>query len=195
MPRFLLATTLTLAAGLGAQTVVARGELADGRATGCYYCPGYQYVIKFAGTRLESPTVNLAQFVNQQVEFTGTWTGSLLNVTAARVVAESFSITGNGRIGSRYRWNAVAAPGDLAIHALSFGTGFLPLGDVAVQLAPLSTVVLGLGIVNGAGEAKADLDIPNVPALVGVRLNGQALFVPPAAPAWSSNLDSKVVQA
>lgn len=186
-----------LAATLSAQSITVRGELADGRATGCYYCPGYQYVIKFVGTRLESTTVNLGQFLSQQLEMTGTWDGTIFHVTAARVVASSFDLTGNGTIGNRFRCNAQANPGDLAINAVSLATQFsIPLPGMAALLHPGMLAVQGVGVVNGNGEFKSDLDIPNDPSLVGLRINGEAFFASGVGgPIWSSNLDSKEVSA
>lgn len=185
---------VVLAASLTAQSSVVRGELADGRATGCYYCPGYQYVIKFVGTQLASPTVNLNLLQNQMVEFTGNWNGSVFTVTAAQVVAQSFSITGNPSLGRRVRCNAQGTPGDVAINAIGVGTGFVvPFGTMTVLLDPATATVMGVGVVNGAGEFKSDLDIPAVPALVGVRVTGQAFFAPLTAPMFSSNVDTTVI--
>jgi hypothetical protein len=187
----------TLAPTLTAQAAVVRGELADGRATGCYYCPGYQYVIKWVGTRIESSTVNLAAFLGQQVEFTGDWDGTIFHVTAAQVVPTSFDLIGNGSIGNRYRCNAQGAPGEVALNAISLGTMFtIPLPTVAALLHPATTVVMGIGTVSTNGEFKSDVDIPDNPALIGLRINGQAFFASTAAgPFRSSNLDSKVVNA
>ncbi len=193
---FALATlTLAAAPALLAQTQVSvRCELADGRATGCYYCPGYQYVIKFVGTQLQSPTINLTQFLNQYVQLTGSWNGSILTVTAAQAMAESFSITGNGSIGNRWRFNTQAAPGNLAVNMASLGSAFnAPFADLAVMLNPASMVVMGLGTTNGNGEFKSDLDIPNDPTLIGLRVFGQGLVSTPAGALYTTNVDAKEV--
>lgn len=193
---FALATfSLAAAPSLLAQTPVQiRCALADGRATGCYYCPGYEFVIKFVGTQLQSPTVNLNLFQNQHVLLTGTWNGSVVTVSAAQTIAESFSITGNGSIGNRFRFNTIAAPGDLAMNLAALGTAFLvPFADLAVMVNPASMVVMGLGTANGNGEFKSDLDIPNDPTLVGLRLFGQGVVAAPTGALYTTNLDAKEV--
>jgi hypothetical protein len=190
----LFATT----ASLFAQSAVLRGEIADGRATGCYYCPGYQFVLKWVGTRLESTTVNLAQFevLSQIVEMTGTWDGTIFHVTAAHNITSMFDLTGNGSLGGRFRCDAVGNPGDLAVNAISLGTSFMiPVPNTPTLLQPSTTVVMGIGITGANGEFRSDINIPQNPALVGLRINGQAIFAPLNNGAlYSSNLDTKVVQ-
>ena len=174
--------------------VVARGELADGQATGCYYCPGYQYVIKFVGTQLQSSTVNLNLFINQYVELTGTWNGTVLNVTSAQLTPETFSIGGNTSIGHTIRPTTMSTPGDLALNIAALGTTFLvPFADIALMMNPASAVILGAGITNGNGEFKSDIDLPNDPSIVGVRVFGQGIVFTPAGAIFSTNVDAKEV--
>lgn len=191
------AALLGLASILPAQVVTMRGEVADGRATGCYYCPGYQYVIKWIGTRLDASVVNLAPYLNQQVEVTGNWNGSLttpiITVTAVRLVAESFSIAGSTRIGDKLRLNSISTTGDLAANVIAFSRSFVPMLPLVVSLDPATAFVLGSGATNGNGEFKSDLDIPNDPALVGLRVYGQGLVVPQVGLPFFTNPDSKVV--
>lgn len=183
-----------LAAGLAAQVpVTLRATPTDGSAAGCYYCPGYEHVIKLVGTQLRSTTVNLLPFHDLDVVMTGTWNGSVVTVDSVQLVAESFSIGGSGRIGNRFDFSSVAASGSLAVNCMAFGGGFaVPVGDLALQLAPATTMVLGIGPVTG-GEFKVRLDIPDEPSLVGVRVFGQGLIVPNNGPAYTTNVDSKVI--
>lgn len=201
--RSVLSSILLFAAVLPAQTVTVRGELGDGRATGCYYCPGSRYVIKWSETQIDSTStnINLALYLNQQLMLTGTLGGTAarpsIDVTAVVVVTESFSFAGQGRIGNRFRATAKASPGDLAVNLFALNAGFASAGGaLSLLLDPMATVVLGVGAVDGNGEFKSDANIPNVPSLVGLHVFGQALIVPQANGApYTSNPDSKVVQA
>lgn len=190
-------TALTLAAAPVVQaqsTVHVRCELADGRATGCYYCPGYEFVIKFVGTQLDSPTINLNQFVNQYVDIIGTWNGTVITVNQAVAATSNFSISGNGSIGNRFRFNTQSVPGDLAMNMVALSTAFvMPFADIAVMMNPASMVVMGIGTTNGNGEFKSDLDIPNDPSLVGLRLFGQGLIATQGGAVLTTNVDAKEV--
>lgn len=202
MKRFLsscLFAAALLASNLVAQVVTLRGEVTNGRETGCYYCPGYDYVIKWIGTRLDPSVVNLAPYLDQQVEIVGNWNGSLtvpiVTVTSIRVVAESFSISGSNSIGTRMDFNAIAPQGDRAAHVLAFGRSFAPLYlPLVMSLDPALSSVLGFGPTNGNNEFKARLPIPADPSIVGVRVYGQALIVPQSgAPWYFTNPDSKLI--
>lgn len=188
---------LALSTLLPAQVVHMRGEVVDGRATGCYYCPGYQYVIKWIGTRLDGSLVSLAPYLDKQVDLTGTWNGSvvtpIITVTSIQLATESFSISGTTRLGDRLRFNAIAPQGTMAANVLGFARAFVPMLPLVFNLDPTTAIVLGSGPTNGAGEFKSDLSIPNDPALVGLRFYGEALIVPPASIPYWSNPDSKVV--
>lgn len=173
--------------------VVARGQVTDGSAAGCYYCPGFSHVIKFVGTQLASPTINLALYHNQMVEMVGTWNGTVLEVASIQVVPDSFSIGGNTSLGHAMRPTAIEAPGTLALNLAALGTTFLvPFAELAVMMNPASTVILGAGVTNGNGEFKSDIDIPNDPSLVGLRVFGQALLFVNGGMRMS-NVDAKEV--
>jgi hypothetical protein len=191
--------SLFATASLFAQSAVVRGEIVDGHltGTGCYYCPGSQFTLKFVGIRLESATINLAQFEvsGTKVELTGNWDGTIFHVSNAAIIPEMFSITGNSTLGSRVRWDAHGNAGDLAVNAASLGTHFMiPITNMATLLDPATTVVLGIGMTSGTGEFRTDVNIPQNPALVGLRINGQAVFAPPSGPLYASNLDTTLVQ-
>ena len=186
---------LAAAPSLLAQTpVTLRCELADGRQTGCYYCPGYEFVVKFVGTQLESPNVNLNQFTNQYVLIHGTWDGTKVTVTTAQAAVSSFSLTGNGSIGNRFRPNTQANPGDMAMNVVALGSGFtVPFLDLALLLSPATAVVQGMGPVNGNGEFKTDLDIPNDPSLVGLRIYGQGVVMTPVGLIYTTDIDAREI--
>ena len=188
-----LLVALTLAPVAMAQTpVTVRCTPTDGSAAGCYYCPGFEHVIKLVGTQMHSSTVNLLAFHDQDVLVTGTWNGAVIEVASAQLITESFSIGGNGQIGGRFDFSVVAPSGSLAVNCMAFAAGFaVPAADLAFQLNPATTMVLGLGTIGNGGEFKTRLDIPNDTSLIGVRVFGQGLVAPTAAPAYTTNVDAK----
>ncbi|MBL8724325.1 MAG: hypothetical protein JNK49_09775 [Planctomycetes bacterium] len=189
------AAFLTTSALLAQVPVTVRCTPTDGSAAGCYYCPGYENVIKLTGVRLHSSTVNLVQYHNLDVVLTGTWNGNLVEVTSVQLTNETFSISGNVRIGSRADFSTVGPIGLPAANLVAFNGGFsVPIADLAFQLAPSSTVVLAVGSIGNGGEMKSRMDIPNVPSLVGLRLYGQGMVLPSSGVPYSTNVDMKQVQ-
>ena len=190
----LLAAAAFAAPAFAQTQVEVQCQLADGQATGCYYCPGWQYVIKFVGTHLQSTAVNLNLFQNNSVTLQGTWSGSVLTVTSAVASADTFSISGNGTIGNKYRFTTDGAVGDLALNLVALGTAFLPVfGNQALMLNPANAQPLTAGLIDNGLQWKSDLDIPNNPSLIGLRLFGQGLTVSPAGVIKLTNIDAKEV--
>lgn len=189
------AAFLTTNALLAQVPVTVRCTPTDGSAAGCYYCPGFEHVIKLTGVRLHSSAVNLLQYHDLDVVLTGTWNGSLIEVVSVQLTNETFSISGNVRIGSRADFSTVGPIGLPAANLVAFGGGFsVPIADLAFQLAPSTTVVLAVGSIGNGGELKSRLDIPNVPSLVGLRLYGQGMVLPANGLPYSTNVDMKQVQ-
>lgn len=191
----LLAAAAFAAPAFAQTQVEVQCQLADGRATGCYYCPGWQFVIKFVGTNLQSTAVNLNLFQNGHCTLQGTWNGSVLTVTSAVASADTFSIGGNGTIGNKYRFTTDGAAGDLALNLVALGTAFLPVfGNQALMLNPANTQPLTAGLIDSGLQWKSDLDIPNNPSLIGLRLFGQGVKVSPAGVIKLTNIDAKEVR-
>ena len=191
--RLSLLALLGLTTGLVAQTVTLRGRVTDGSAAGCYYCPGFEHVIKWVGTQMHSSTVNLLAYHDLDVVIQGTWNGSVIEVSSVQLDTESFSISGNGTIGNRFDYNTTGQSGDLAINFAALGNSFLvPFGALAIQLAPASTVVLDAGVISN-GEYKTRLDIPDVPSLIGLRVYGQGVVLQQSGGLYSTNIDTKVI--
>ena len=189
-----LATAFLTSAVQAQVPVQLRCQVTDGSAAGCYYCPGFAHVIKFVGTPLESSTINLGLYHNQYVHIHGTWNGTRVTVNSIQVTTDSFSLGGNGSIGNRFRLTAMGNPGELALNAVALGSGFaVPYLDLAFQLSPLSTVVQGIGPINGNGEFKTDLDIPNDPTLVGLRIFGQGVIMDGNGGLLTTNVDAKEI--
>ncbi|MCU0867164.1 MAG: hypothetical protein MUC36_25565 [Planctomycetes bacterium] len=192
--RLSLLALLGLSTGLVAQTVTLRGRVTDGSAAGCYYCTGFAHVFKYTGTRLQSSTINLNPFMNQDITVTGTWNGTYVNVTSAQLVPESFSLSGSGTIGESFDLNTNGTPGNLAINLVAFGAGLvIPFADLGLQLNPASAVVHGYGLIDGGGEFTSELSVPNVPSLIGLRVFGQGVVLPASGTFYSTNPDAKEV--
>ncbi len=190
-------TFATLAAPLCAQTpVVVRCTPTDGSAAGCYYCPGYETVIKWNGAKMHCSvsSINLVAYHNLDVRIEGIWNGTVVEVTSIAADIESFSIGGNGVIGGRMDFDTVAPIGSLAANFLSLGFGFLvPFDDLALQLDPTTATVLGGGAVGGDGSFKTRIDLPDDASLIGLRVYGQGYVVPPVGAPYTTNLDTKVI--
>lgn len=182
-----------LGAALAQTPVTVRCTPTDGSAAGCYYCPGYQNVIKWVGTRLQSSTINLVQYHDLDVRLQGTWNGTVIDVTSVQIVGESFSISGNAHIGTQVDYTTAGADGDIALNFAALGNGFaVPIGDVALQLDPLRMAPLDAGVIS-SGEYQSTLSIPNVPSLVGLRIYGQGVVLTQSLGLYSTNVDTKVV--
>jgi hypothetical protein len=177
-----------------AQTpVTVRCTPTDGSAAGCYYCPGFEHVIKWVGTQMHSSSVNLLAYHDLDVVVEGTWNGAILEVSSVTSIAESFSISGNGVIGGRFRFNTTGPNGAFAANYAALAAGFwVPFPGVAAQLDPMSMVLLEFGVIGG-GELKTQIDIPDVPSLIGLRLYGQGAVQLVDGTIYTTNVDTKVI--
>lgn len=191
----LLLSAVAAAASLSAQApIVLRGQVTDGSAAGCYYCPGFSHVLKFSGIPLASPSINLLLYHNQMCKVTGTWNGAVVEVSAIEVTTDTFSIGGNGHIGHDMSFTSLGAQGDMAINALAIGTACsIPFFDCGMQLAPSSLGILGLGTMGGSGECSHDVAVPDAPVLVGLRVFGQSLILKQDGSMFFSNIDAKEI--
>jgi hypothetical protein len=152
-------------------------------------------VLKYTGTTVQSTTVNLNAFLGQKVVIDGVWTGTALQVNAVQATTETFSMGGNSSIGGTMRFTSKAAPGTLALNLAALGTSFLvPVGEVAVLLDPASTVALAAGVTNAGGQFRTEINIPNLPSLIGLRVFGQGVIAPVGAPLFAANIDAAEVQ-
>lgn len=185
---------VSLAAAVDAQVpVTVRCTPTDGSAAGCYYCPGFQHVIKWVGTRLQSSTINLLPYHDLDVVLQGTWNGTFVDVSSVQIVGESFSISGNAHLGTDADYSTVGTDGDIAINVAALGNAFaVPIADVALQLNPSLMAILDAGVISG-GEYQSTLAIPNVPSLVGLRIYGQGFVLTQTMSMWSTNVDTKVI--
>jgi hypothetical protein len=190
-------TCLFVAGSLAAQDVSFWAKVEDGENV-CYYCPGYDYVIDDTHTKLKSSTINLAPFVGQYVKGKGSWSGTLalptITVTEMSVVSEGFSIGGGANLGGEAKFIAHGTPGQTAAILLAASDGFVPAGQNGILfLNPTNLLILGQGLVEDDGEFSIEVSIPNVPALNGLAVFGQAVFTPAAGMPRFSNLDRKVI--
>ena len=177
-----------------AQTpVTLRCTPTDGSAAGCYYCPGFEHVIKWVGTQMHCSSQNLLAYHDLDVVIQGTWNGSVIEVSSIAQTTESFSISGNGTIGHRFDFNVTGTSGDLAFPFLSLASGFwVPFDGLAVQLDPASLLQLDGGAISG-GEFGTRIDIPDNASLVGLRIYGQGIVLKQNGGIYSTNVDTKVI--
>ncbi len=192
-----VASMLFAATAVFAQDVSFSGHVQDGKAV-CYYCPGFEFVLDNTHASLHSSTIALAPFVGSYVTGTGHWNGSTttpsIEVTAIQVVPEAFSIGGGGTIGKKMSFNVQAAPGVTAVSVLSFKDGFVPMGTWGTFfLDPLQFFVLGQGVTDSNGQFAIKIDVPNEPALIGLKVFGQAGILGSAGNWTLTNSDLKVL--
>jgi hypothetical protein len=184
---------LVATSGLTAQaTLTLRGELGDGKSTGCYYCPNVPFTIKFSETPVRSTVLDLNLYLDMELALTGTWNPTTnppgLDVTAVQVVPQVLSVSGTGRIGDGLRYSIAGTPGGVALTCIAAGHGFIQLFDTtAMLLDPTSLVLLDASVLDNKGDFRFDVPIPNDPALIGLLVFSQSLIVPVSGPMYSSN--------
>lgn len=196
--RCLLVSVLATVA-VGAQTVNFRGKVEDGESV-CYYCPGFGFVIDGTKTTLTSSTISLLPFVGQQVIGTGVWNGSTTSpnifVLSMSLVAESFSIGGGASIGDSLQFTVAGSANDVCVAVGSLGSGFTNFGPLGICFLGFPTLlILGDGVADSSGEFSVDVEIPNLPALIGLNIFGQGAILPVNGAAYLSNLDMKTLGA
>ncbi|MFO1051084.1 MAG: hypothetical protein U1F36_02570 [Planctomycetota bacterium] len=193
LPLATLALTLALPSLRSQQILTLRGELDEGRSTGCYYCPNVPYTVKFSETPVRSSTVNLAFYKAQssQLVLTGVWETSTtppgLNVLSVQVTTNSLTFPTNARTGNTERFTTHAEVGAFAATVISIGSGFVPLFDTALLLNPAVLVVMDAGVTNAQGDFRIDFNMPSDPALIGARFWSQSVIVPPTGTPYTSN--------
>jgi hypothetical protein len=134
-----------------------------------------------------------------QVRGTGIWNGSTtlpaIQVTSIAAVPTTFSIGGGGSIGSELDFTAFGNVGDTAIVVLSYSDSFLPIQGFGVLfLAPQSMIVLGQGPIESNGEFEVEVQVPNIPALIGFKVFAQAGLIGPSGTRLT-NSDLKTIKA
>ncbi|MGE0144258.1 MAG: hypothetical protein AB7I19_11790 [Planctomycetota bacterium] len=192
-----LRTAVTLLATLpplmAQATMTLRGELDEGRSTGCYYCPNVPYTIKFSETPVRSTVVDLEPYhlASQQLLLTGTWDTSTrpagFHVTAAQVVAESLGFPTNARTGASERFDVQGPAGSPSTTFLAYGSGFVPVFDTALLLNPAVLIEIDSGVIGPQGGRRFLLSIPADPALAGLNFWTQSILVPPTGSPYFSN--------
>ncbi len=187
---------LVLAPLSSAADVQFSGKVENGEGV-CYYCPGFDFVLDFTHTSLTSSTIPLAPFVGQYVTGTGHWNGSTtapkIEVTAIQATPQSFSIGGNATIGNRIKFTTFGTPGDTAIVLVAGADSFAPVPGFGVLfLSTTPVVVLGQGTIGGQGDVEIRVDLPADPALVGLKVFGQAARVGAAGHSLT-NSDLKII--
>lgn len=190
---FTLALLGALAPLSAQQTLTLRGELDEGRSTGCYYCPNVPYTIKFSETPVRSSVIDLApyQLSSQQLILTGTWDTSTrpagFNVTAVQVVGESLGFPTNARTGATERFDINGPAGTPTATFLAFGSGFVPLFGAALLLNPAVLIEIDSGVLDAQGNRRFGLPVPANAALAGLNFWTQSILVPASGQPYFSN--------
>lgn len=180
-----------------AQEVTFDGKVENGEAV-CYYCPGFDFVLDNTHVSLVSPTIALLPYVGQYVHGAGVWNGSTtapkITVTSIAIVPQAFSIGGNGHTGGTVQFTAAGVPGSTGIVLMGFADGFVPFGAWGcLFLNPTQMFVLGQGTLGGNGQYSIKIDVPDEPALIGLKLFGQAALVPQNGTLQLTNSDLKIL--
>lgn len=175
-----------------AQPVHFRGKVED--------VGGNQFIVACTSTKLTSGTLNLQDYVGLQVEAKGNWNGLVttptVDVTAAAVVARTFEVGGNGKIGGDLIFAVTSTPGDFTVMLLAPGPSFIPSTERGVFfLDPRPLLKIGSGIVPGTGTLEVKVSVPNDPTLVGLAIHGQAAIVPQTGNTFYSNPDCKTLSS
>jgi hypothetical protein len=175
------------------QTMTLRGELDEGRSTGCYYCPNVPYTIKFSETPVRSTVVDLEPYhlASQQLILTGTWDTSTrpagFNVTSVQVVEESLGFPTHARTGTNERFDVNGPAGTPTATFLAFGSGFVPLFGTALLLNPTVLIEIDSGVLDAQGNRRFDVPVPANPALAGLNFWTQSILVPANGQPYFSN--------
>lgn len=197
IPYAFFSSLLLLTMATAQTPVTVRGEINDGTGggAGCFWCTGAPFVLKWSGTTVQSATVNLATFLGQDVVIQGTWNGSVLTANTVAAATQAFSMGGNPSLGQQMRFTTSAPPGTLAANFGALGSQLsVPFGNFGLLLAPASAVAFGAGFTNAGGDFRTQVLVPNVPALVGVRVFGQGVIVPDTAPLFATEVDAVQIQ-
>lgn len=188
-------------ASLTAQSLTIRGSLADGRQTGCYYCPSVPYALKYSETPVHSSSgIDLAFYknLNQDLVLSGVWDTSTnpasLDVAAVTLTNQSLQTPNSVRIGASMRFSLAGGANEFAFTVVAFGNGFVPLFDSAFLIDPLTSFLLDLSQLDSSGDLRFNQTIPNDPLLVGLRFWSQAVFVAADQTIWFSNPEATEVR-
>jgi hypothetical protein len=193
MKTLLIASLLTAATNLSAQTQTLRGKVEDVRGT------VNQFFLDCTTIPVVSNVLNLNLLVGQDsildVTNIGTATSPILNVQAATPTTKVFDM-GNLRVGQTTRWEVNAAPGSLAFVFFDFtsSTRYVPFGGFGTFLLGPGAVTVTSGTTNGAGQFQFNFTVPpSASVYIGTSFTGQALVA--TAGNWSfSNADCRDVE-
>lgn len=186
-------TAFLFVATAAAQNHTIQGKVEDVQGT------QNQFVLDGTVVPVFSTALNLNQWVGQQAVLDVVDVGSagapLLRIDAATPTTKVMDM-GNLRLNQSSTFEVFAPAGTAAFVFLDFtaNTGFAPIpGLGGAWLLGLSPYLLASGFTNGAGVFQTTFATPNVPALVGTDVSGQALTS--SGGLWGfSNVDSRTIQ-
>ena len=173
----LAALALALAPSLAAaQQVAFRGKVEDVQGT------ANQFFLGCTDAALTSGVLDLNAFVGQTVAIEGVWNGSVaspsVDVTSIAPAAETFEIGGGAKLGETSTLAFTAAPGTVALGALSLAASFVPFGpDDTILIDPSQIGLTRVGTVGGSGVLELGFAIPAHPDFLGLEIHGQGALV------------------
>ena len=153
-------------------------------ANGSYPAPGpadpYSATVGYNPYTYGAPLVRLTYVITQLILSGSTSPGGTvdLNLSSAADAGRTFQV------------------------ASSLGTGPIPIGSRSLDLSPDNLMVVTVngylptvfvnysGVLDASGQAKAQILIPNLPVLKGVRIHSAFITLDPAAPFGISNISS-----
>lgn len=139
-----------------------------------------QFFLDCTNIPMVSTAFNLNLWVGQEaimdVTNVGTAQAPVLRVDAITATTKVFDM-GNLRLGQTDRWEVNAPAGSFAFMFLDFtvNTGFTAFGNFGTWLLGPGAATLASGVTNGQNQFEINFTMPNIPALVGTSLTGQAL--------------------
>ena len=130
----------------------------------------------------------------------------VVDAFVAKVSYTNLAGTGAGRVGATLQWDLTATdyPGIRFQLGSSLGTGPIKIDTRTINLSAdnlLAVSVAGLwpmvfsgyqGAIDGNGQAKAAIHIPNIPGLIGTRIHTAFVTLDPQAPSGIRSISNTV---
>ena len=190
--------SLLMATAAVGQTQLVRGDIADVPGTN-------QFLLDCTNIQLVSSTVNLQQlheqsrgqnidYAMQVTDVSGN--GTVLNVVTASVIPEVLNM-GNLRFGRTETWEVLGTPGSLVgvwVTARAL-TSYLPVGSLGTWLLGANTLLVRQGQIGGGGQLQFGIQMPTLPALVGVDFTAQSVILDPSNQLTITHPDCKTVRS
>ena len=173
---------LTLVASLAAaQTVTVHGDLED---------VGGEFVFSCTPLTLVSGGPDLNPLLGQNVVATGTVIGpDLFSVETIAADPNEFEISNDVTVGGTIDFEVTGQPGTKVQIWISLTEDFNVVKKQGLFLDPSGMFLLAEGTITGGGQFEITFNVPNDPALAGVEIVGQVVFLEPGGGFTLGNAD------